>query len=112
MHKRGREDKMTKIRKKLTTVIIILLGLLVTTPTLFADPVPAHRGRPVVRQEVARRPHRRLSVAGFLNRPHRQIRRKKIRRQVRRNISRRMNREHAIPQHQCNNCNHRGYNRP
>jgi len=105
------EEKMNKIRRKLTAIIIILLGLLITTPALFADPAPVHRRRPMVRQEMVRRQHRRWNLAGVLNRLHRPIRRKQIGRQVRRNVYRRMNREQARNQQQCNNYHHQGHNR-
>ena len=95
---------MTKIPNKLTTIIIILLGLLVTTPALFADPAAAHRRKPAVRQEMVRRPHRRLRIFSFLNRIHRKFRRK-VNRQARRQT--RANREH-----QYNNYNQGGHHRP
>jgi hypothetical protein len=46
---------MTKIRKKFAAVILVLLGVLVMTPALFADnagPRPMIRARAQIRQNV------------------------------------------------------------
>lgn len=108
---------MISIKRKLTTFIIILLGLSVITPTLFADPAPTHRRRPAVRQEMRQKQHRGWNFPRFINRLARRIVRNRIRRQVRRNmrrnirrnINRRNNQWHR--QHNHNNNNRWGHNR-
>lgn len=128
--KRESEDKMTNIRRKALSVAIILLGILITLPTLYAQSPNNNRGRqqrertalqqntprrqrPVIR---AHRVARQNWLSRFVNRMQR-IKIWKHRTQLRQNRieQRRENRRHFTRNHNnCtgNNCNCHQWSRP
>jgi len=123
-------DKMTKIRRKITSIVIILLGLLITTPTIFAqspnnDPGRRQRERTALQQNTprrqrpvirARRGTRQNWLSSFVNQMQR-IKIWKLRTQLHQNRieQRRENRRHFTRNHNnCtgNNCNCHQWSRP
>lgn len=106
-------DKMTKIRRKITSIVIILLGLLITTPTIFAqspnnDPGRRQRERTTWQQNMPIRQHpairvRRLARQNWILRLRNRIQMRRIR-----HLCRQCQKQHRALQQCHGNHNPRG----
>lgn len=104
------ETNMNKLSRKLTSLILILLGLLVITPPLFAERRAEKRRPNIIQQTIRQRLQARHKVSSFLQRMRRHKIRQQIRRQKRKMTMRRLARNrwwrhHCRQDHHEKGCN-------
>jgi hypothetical protein len=106
------EDNMSKLPKKLTSLIIVLLGLLITAPSLFADGRPTHHNRTTPRQTTRHRQYRRNRITSFLHNLRRSMMKRRFKHRMRQSLRRKAAQKMYYQYHWRHNNYRRGCIRP
>lgn len=106
------EDSMSKLTKKLTRAVIILLGLLVLSPNLFADGRVTRHNRTGPQETRQHQQTGRNRFMSFIQNRRHNMRQRNFRRQMRRNMRSRIACKMCHHQNRGHENNQRGCIRP